>query len=193
MKDANTKAKPTPLYHFTLDIQETYDLDKIVQEKVNKTIVQLELGDLLAISAFLQKSVSNMTKTRQEYTSKPVVANIVEVLEETELPEEYVTSSDLASGYESDNEDYYHSLPEAESLTNSGFIESRIGLEFDESTESKEDIMIHYMSAVKIHITLQPLFAMVTGCFQGMFARLYIVFMIDTGYELNLMAQEFYN
>ena len=30
MKDANTKAKSTPLYHFTSDIQETYDLDKIV-------------------------------------------------------------------------------------------------------------------------------------------------------------------
>jgi len=63
MKDANTKAKLTPLYHFTSDIQETYDLDKIVREKVNKMIVQLELGELLAISVFLQKSVSNMMKT----------------------------------------------------------------------------------------------------------------------------------
>jgi len=193
MKDSNTKAKSTPLYHFTSDIQEMYDLDKIVQEKVNKMIVQLELGELLTISTFLQKSVSNMTKTQREYTSKPVVANIVQVLEETELPEEDVMLSELAGGYESDDEDYFCSLPETESFTNSGFIESRIGLEFDESTESKEDIMICYTSAVKIHITPQPLFAMVTGRFQGKFTRLDVVFMIDTGSELNLMAQEFYN
>jgi len=64
MKEVNTKAKSSPAYHFTSDIQEMYDLDRIVHEKVNKTIVQLELGELLAISAFLQKSVSNMTKMR---------------------------------------------------------------------------------------------------------------------------------
>jgi len=63
MKDTTTKAKSAPAYHFMSDIQEMHDLDKIIREKVNKTIVQLELGELLAISAFLQKSVSNMTKT----------------------------------------------------------------------------------------------------------------------------------
>ena len=192
MKDTNAKAKSTPAYHFTSDVQEMYDLDKIVREKVNKTIVQLELGELLAISAFLQKSVSNMTKTRREYVSKPVVANIVEVLEETEW-EEDVASSDLTGGYDSDDEDFYRSLPAVESSTNSGFIESRVGLEFDESTETKEDILIRYASAVKIHLTPQPLFAMVTGRFRGKFAGIDAVFMIDTGSELNLMAQEFYD
>jgi len=193
MKDANTKAKSNPAYHFTSDIQEMYDLDMIVREKVNKTIVHLELGELLAISAFLQKSVSNMTKTRREYVSKPVVANIVEVLEETDSTEEEILSSELAGGYESDDEDFYHSLPTAESSTNSGFVESRVGLEFDESAESKEEILIRYASAVKIHLTPQPLFAMVTGHFRGKFAGLDVVFMIDTGSELNLMSQEFYN
>jgi len=48
-----TKAKPNPSYHFTSDIQEMYDLDKIVCEKVNKTIIHLELGELLALLAFL--------------------------------------------------------------------------------------------------------------------------------------------
>jgi len=193
MKDANTKAKSAPSYHFTSDIQEMYDLEKIVQEKVNKTLVHLELGELLAISAFLQKSVSNMTKTHQEYVSKPVVANVVEVLEETDWAEEEISSPELAGGYDSDDEDYYRSLPEAESFTNSGFIESRIGLKFDESTESKEEILIRYASAVKIHLTPQPLFAMVTGRFQGKFAGLDVVFMVNTGSELNLMSQEFYD
>ena len=193
MKDAATKAKSTPAYHFTSDVQEMYDLDKIVRDKVNKTIVQLELGELLAISAFLQKSVSNMTKTRREYTSKPVVANIVEVLEEADWTEEEISSSDLAGGYESDDEDYYRTLPAAESSTNSGFVESRVGLEFDESTESKEEILIRYASAVKILHSPQPLFAMVTGRFRGKFAGLDVIFMIDTGSELNLMAKEFYD
>jgi len=193
MKDGNTKAKSALSYHFTLDIQEMYDLDKIVQEKVNKTLVHLELRELLAISAFLQKSVSNMTKTHQEYVSKPIVANIVEVLEETEWAEEEISSPELTGGYESDNEDYFHSLPAAESYTNSSFIESHIGLEFDESTESKEEILICYASAVKIHLMLQLLFAMVTGCFRGKLAGLNVVFMVDTGSELNLMSQEFYN
>jgi len=61
MKD--TKAKPNLSYHFTSDIQEMYDLDKIICEKVNKMIMHLELGELLALSTFLQKSVSSLTKT----------------------------------------------------------------------------------------------------------------------------------
>ena len=122
-----------------------------------------------------------------------MVANVVEVLEEVEWEEEEVSLSSLAKGYESDDEEYYRSLPKAESSTNSGFIESRLGLEFDESSESKEEIMIRYASAVKIHIIPQPLFAMVTGRFRGKFAGLDVVFMIDTGSELNLMSQEFYD
>ena len=192
MKDANSKAKSAPSYHFTSDIQEMYDLDKIVREKVNKTLVHLELGELLAISAFLQKSVSNMTKTRREYVSKPVVANVVEILEETDWAEEEILSTELAE-YDSDDEEYFRSLPEAESFTNSGFIESRVGLEFDESVESKEEILIRYALAVKFHLMPQPLFAMVTGRFRGKFAGIDVVFMVDTGSELNLMAQEFYD
>ena len=84
MKDTNPKAKSSPSYHFTSDIQEMYDLDKIVQEKVNKTLIHLELGKLLVISAFLQKSVGNMTKMHHEYTSKLVIASIVEVLEDAD-------------------------------------------------------------------------------------------------------------
>jgi len=79
MKEASAKAKSTPVYHFTSDIQEMYDLDKIVHEKVNKMVVHLELGELLALSVFLQKSVSNLMETRTEYSTKPVVANVVEV------------------------------------------------------------------------------------------------------------------
>ena len=122
-----------------------------------------------------------------------MVANVVEVLEEVEWEEEEVSSYSLAEGYESDDEEYYRSLPKAESSTNSGFIESRLGLEFDESSELKEEIMIRYASAVKIHIIPQPLFVMVTGRFWGKFAGLDVVFMIDTGSELNLMSQEFYD
>jgi len=140
MKETNTKAKSAPSYHFTSDIQEMYDLDKIVQEKVNKTLVHLELGELLAILAFLQKLFSNTMKTHQEYVSKPVVVNIVEVLEEADWAEEEILSLELIGGYDSDSEEYYCSLPEAESFTNSTFVESCIGLKFDESTESKEDI-----------------------------------------------------
>ena len=192
MKDANAKAKPNPSYHFTSDIQEMYDLDKIVREKVNKTIVHLELGELLALSAFLQKSVSNLTKTRREYNTKPVVANVVEVLEEAEWEEE--GTSELMGEIESDDdEDYFNSLPVADISTSSGYVESRIGLEFDEATESKEEIMIRYASAVKIHPAPQPLFAMITGRFRGKFAGLDVIFMVDTGSELNLMSQEFYN
>jgi len=134
-----------------------------------------------------------VTKTCQEYVSKPIVANVMEVLKETDWVEEEILSTELVGGYESDDEEYFHSLPEAESFTNSGFIESCVSLEFDESTECKEEVLICYASVVKIHLTLQPLFAMVTRHFQGNFAGLDVVFMIDTGSELNLMAQEFYD
>ena len=191
MKEATSKAKSTPAYHFTSDIQEMYDLDKIIREKVNKMVVQLELGELLVLSAFLQKSVSNLTKTRREYSTKPVVANMVEALDEADWDEEITT--ELAGGYDSDDEEYFRSLPVADTSANLGYVESRIGLEFDEATEDKEEIMIRYASAVKIHLTPQPLFAMITGRFKGKFAGLDVIFMVDTGSELNLMSQEFYN
>lgn len=193
MKDTNPKAKSSPSYHFTSDIQEMYDLDKIIWEKVNKTLIHLELGKLLEISAFLQKSVSNMTKTCHEYTSKLVVASVVEVLKDADWSDEEVSVSELAGGYESDDEDFYRSLPSTESFTNSSFVESCVGLEFDKSLESKENIMIRYVSTVKIHPMPQLLFAMVTGCFKEKFAGKDVIFMIDTGSELNLMAKEFYN
>jgi len=141
MKDTYTKAKPNPAYHFTSDIQEMYDLDRIVREKVNKTIVHLELGELLALSAFLQKSVSNLTKTRYEYNTKPVVANVVEVLEEADWEEEELTS-ELVGGYNSDDEEFYQSLSVADISASAGYVELRIGLEFDEVMENKEEIMI---------------------------------------------------
>ena len=79
----------------------------------------------------------------------------------------------MTGGYESDNdENYYRTLPIADTSTISGYIESHIGLEFDEATESKEDIMIRYASAVKMHLMPQPLFAMITGRFRGKFAGL---------------------
>jgi len=179
--------------HTTLPTLDEIDLTchhEITSKAVS--IVQLELGELLAISAFLQKSVSNMMRTHQEYTSKPVVVNIIEVLEETEWVDKEISSTGLAGGYESDDEDFYHSLPAAESFTNSSFVKSQVGLEFDESSKLKEDIMIHYASAVKIYPTPQPLFTMVTGCFKGKSTGVDIIFMIDTGSELNLMAKEFY-
>jgi len=191
MKDTNTKAKPNPSYHFMSDIQEMYDLDKIVHKKVNKTIVHLELGELLMLSAFLQKSISNLTKTQREYNTKPIIANVVEVLEDADWEEEF--TSELAGGYESDDEEYHQTLPTADSSTNSGYIESCIGLEFDEGSEDKQEIMTRYASAVKIHLMPQPLFAMITGRFRGKFAGLDVIFMVDTRLELNLMSQEIYN
>ena len=92
-----------------------------------------------------------------------------------------------------DDEEFYQSLPVADISTSAGYVESCIGLEFDEVTENKEEIMIQYISAVKIHLTPQPLFVMITGRFRGKFAGLDVVFMVDTGSELNLMSQEFYN
>jgi len=140
MKEANAKAKSTPAYHPTSDIQEMYDLDKIICEKVNKMVVQLKLGELLVLSAFLQKSVSNSTKTQREYNTKLVVTNVVEALEEVDWDEELMT--ELTGGYEPNNEEYFQSLPMANISMNLGYVESHIGLEFNKVTESKEEIMI---------------------------------------------------
>lgn len=71
-----------------------------------------------------------------------MVANAVEVLEEMDWEEEEL-KAELTGGYESDDdENYYRTSPIAETSTSLGYIESCIGLEFDEATESKEYIMI---------------------------------------------------
>ncbi|KAF8225297.1 hypothetical protein L208DRAFT_1306864, partial [Tricholoma matsutake] len=45
-------------------------------------------------------------------------------------------------------------------------------------------------SAIKIHTS--PLFAMTTGCFEGKIAGRPVIFMVDTGLELNLVSDELY-
>ena len=57
-----------------------------------------------------------------EYKTKPVVANVVEVLEEVEWEEE--GTSELMGEIESDDdEDYFNSLPVADISTSSGYVE----------------------------------------------------------------------
>ena len=83
------------------------------------------------------------------------MANVIEVLKEADWVEEEVLLTELVGGYESDDKEYFCSLPEAESFTNSGFIESHVSLEFNESAESKEEVLICYASAVKLQPTWQ--------------------------------------
>ena len=47
-----------------------------------------------------------------------MVVNVIEVLEEAEWAEEETSSTDLVGGYDSDDEDFYRSLPATESFTN---------------------------------------------------------------------------
>jgi hypothetical protein len=56
--------------------------------------------------------------------------------------------------------------------------------------EDVGEILERYTSAVSL--TAAPLFAMATGQFEGMMAGNDVMFMVDTGYKLNLMSKEFF-
>jgi hypothetical protein len=56
--------------------------------------------------------------------------------------------------------------------------------------EDVHEILERYRSAVSLQAA--PLFAMVTRHFEGSMAGHNVVFMVDTGSELNLMSEGFY-
>jgi hypothetical protein len=169
VQDPNKLTKPSSGYHFTSTIQEMVDGDAI-QRKILDTMITLPLKEILGISPELQKRFAGLTKTRREYTSKPVVA--------TSLDDPTHADSTIH-----DNEDTLDG-------TRDPFSNSELLLSYDEDTENVDDILLRYSSAVKIHTN--PLFAMTTGRFEGTIATRHVVFMIDTGSELNLISDELY-
>lgn len=70
------------------------------------------------------------------------------------------------------------------------FSNSELLLSYDEDTEDVNNVLLRYSSAVKIHTN--PLFAMTTGRFKGKMADQHVIFMVDTGSELNLISDELY-
>jgi predicted aspartyl protease len=66
---------------------------------------------------------------------------------------------------------------------------SRLQLLYN-TQEDVHEILERYTSAVSLQAA--PLFAMATGHFEGLMAGHNVVFMVDTGSELNLMSEGFY-
>ena len=162
-----TGNKPTSGYHFTSSIQEMIDGD-VVQQKILNTLITLPLKEILGISPDMQKRFSGLTKTRREYTSKLVIA----------------TPHDETDGVI--QEEYSPGVRTSSKAVADRFQHSELHVSFDEETEDVEEILIRYSSAVKIHTN--SLFAMTTGHFEGILAGHHVSFMIDTGSELNLIA-----
>jgi hypothetical protein len=73
---------------------------------------------------------------------------------------------------------------------NSTLAYSKIFLSYDEENENIDEILVRYSSTVKLHTN--PLFAMTTGRFEGTLAGCPIVFMVDTGSELNLISHSLF-
>jgi hypothetical protein len=140
-----------------------------IQQKILETMITLPLKEILGISPELQKRFAGLTKTRREYTSKPVVAT---------------TLDDLTPNDPTEYED------EVQDESKDPFTNSELLLTYDEDTEDVNDILLRYSSAVKIHTN--PLFAMTTGRFEGKLGDRQVVFMVDTGSELNLISDELY-
>ena len=167
-QDASKATKPTSGYHFTSIVQEMVDGDAI-QRTILETMITLPLKEILGISPELQKRFAGLTKTRREYTSKPVEATMQDDLS----PREHLG----------------HQGIDKPSSERDPFTNSELLLSYDED-EDVDDILLRYSSAVKIHTN--PLFAMTTGRFEGSIAGQQVVFMIDTGSELNLIADDLY-
>ena len=63
---------------------------------------------------------------------------------------------------------------------------------YNVSSLMPEDIFLCYALAVRL-VPPSPLFAMVIGCFSGMFGGLNVYFMVNTSSELNLVSCDCYN
>ena len=135
-------------------------------------MITLPLKEILGISPELQKHFAGLTKTRREYTSKPV------------------TVTTLDDDRFSEHDHVHHDNSSVNRRLTNGFANSELLLSYDEETEDVNDILLQYSSVVKIHTN--PLFAMTTGRFGGILAGHNVMFMIDTGSELNLISDNLF-
>jgi Aspartyl protease len=163
-------SKSKGVYLFTLTIQDMADGDTI-QSHILDTIITLPLWDIIGISADLQKWFANLTKTRREYTQKTATTAHGSY-------KDHVCQSEDESDCDSDTEHQENAATM-----------SRLQFSYG-AHENVEDILQHYTSAVSLQAA--PLFAMAAGRFEGSMASKNVMFMVDTGSELNIMSAEFY-
>jgi hypothetical protein len=159
-------------YHFTSTVQEMAD-GNAIQARILDTVITLPLREILGISADLQKRFANLTKTRREYSHKAATTA-------HSYLEDHECSSEGESDRESETNDQYQ-----ETSTDA----SRLQFSYN-ANEDVHEILERYTSAVSLQAA--PLFAMATGRFEGSMAGHNVIFMVDTGSELNLMSEEFY-
>lgn len=177
-KTENGGGRTNPSYHFTSTVQEKVDLDAVELQLLDQTMITMTVGQFLGCSPEFQKRMANMTKTRREYTNKPVMMSHVDNLGEEMCP---CGCMELrTAGVEEDE------------MTEQ-FVGSKVQMDFDSEVMTQEAIEVRYASAVKLLKNPVPLFAMVTGKFEGMFGGLKTVFMVDTGSELNLCPGYLYD
>ncbi|RDB16195.1 hypothetical protein Hypma_003101 [Hypsizygus marmoreus] len=185
--------RPGPSYHFTSSIQEMVNVDSL-QEKILSTPITLTLRELIGSSPELQRRIANLTKTRREYTEKPVVANLVDRFDdhyEETLQEMMKNQVDL-----DDEEDDVDDAP-PESFVTVDLGDGLCHLVFKSTStlpktpkKTSSNVTLTPQRVLSGSIPTLSLFAMVTGRFRGTFGGATIYFMVDTGSELNLVSSE---
>ncbi|KAF8055958.1 hypothetical protein FPV67DRAFT_1678906 [Lyophyllum atratum] len=182
--------KNTAGYHFTSSVQEMVDMDS-VQAKILEATINISVRDLLGCSPELQRRMANLTRTRRDYTDKTVMVQYGEQGENSGSEDEYDSEEEdevYASAFMATYEDNVSS----NQADTEGMINSRVAMTFDTGRDTEDSVLERYAHAVKIHYEPVPLFAMVTGRFNGKFGGVDVSFMIDTGSELNLVSRDVY-
>lgn len=170
-------------YHFTSTVQDMINADSI-QTAILNTVIMLPLRELLGISPNLQKQFSSLTKTHREYASKAIAVEV----SASEDPSADMENSQNALSCEWDlNYEHYNTTDNEEVLDDHILSSSEIQLSYDTETEDVNDVLLRYSSA--INLSPNPLFAMATGRFRGILADITVMFMVDSGSELNLISE----
>lgn len=156
-------AKSQP-YRFTSSLQETVSADA-VQGQILDTKITLSLREILGMSPDLQKRMQSMVKTRREFNAKSGTWES----NQTDA-DEIIEVSEPISGSNDEN---------APSLT--------AFLTYDGQEAQLRSIMDRYSHAVAIGARKH--YAMAAGLVQGIFGGEKVVFLVDSGSELNLMTR----
>ncbi|EMD37676.1 hypothetical protein CERSUDRAFT_73522 [Gelatoporia subvermispora B] len=138
-----------------------------VQAQLLATKVTLPLRDIIGLSPELQKRFASLTKTRREVGARAIVTEF------TDDGEVSVTTED---------EEERDGL---QGKTNSGQPGAAL-LTYD-TTEDLGAILQRYTAAVSLRS--KHFFAMATGFVEARFGGEHVIFLIDTGSELNLISR----
>lgn len=170
-------------FYFSSNIQDSINSDE-VQERILNTEVTLTLKEILGVSSDLQKRFGNLVKTKRIDKQPAKNALILQDYQYDEDRDRMIRVSETVWI----NPDESSDVPD---ISEAPFVSANTQLSFDSSNDVVLNVATRYTNSATT-VDIPNTLAFTTGRFEARLGGHKVVFMIDTGSELNLISESFY-